>query len=223
MNNKVLVVAPHPDDEVLGCAGTIKKLASRGDRIIVLIMTRGRKGLYSEERIRNVRQEAINAHKVLGASGTKFFDFSAPDLDIVSQSDLSSSIAVIIKEFEIDTMYIPHRGDIHHDHKAVFSACLVAARPVGEYTVRNIYCYETLSETEWSAPFSDDAFIPDRFVNITNEISSKLEAMKSYKSQLREFPNPRSLKTIEALATYRGSIVGFSFAEAFMTIRVIEY
>lgn len=222
MKSKVLFVAPHPDDEVLGCAGTIKKLAARGARIIVLIMTRGKKELYSEERIRNVRQEAITAHHGLGVSDTKFFDFLAPDLDIVSQSDLSASIALVIKEFEIDTMYIPHGGDIHQDHKAVFTACLVAARPVGENTVRNIYSYETLSETEWSAPFSDDAFIPDRFVNITNEISSKLEAMKSYKSQLREFPNPRSLKTIEALATYRGSTVGLGYAEAFMTIRVIE-
>jgi LmbE family N-acetylglucosaminyl deacetylase len=99
---------------------------------------------------------------------------------------------------------------------------LVAARPQNDNKIKEIYSFETLSETEWAAPFCDKAFIPTRFVNITDTIEYKLEAMKSYASQLREFPNPRSLKSIEALSNIRGSTVGFSHAEAFLTIRKIE-
>ncbi len=221
MNNIVLVIAPHPDDEILGCGGTIKKLTDLGIKIIVLVVTRGKKEMYAEERIKNVRQEALKAHELLGVTETRFLDFPAPDLDLVSIAEISMAISGVLKEFKIDSLYIPHRGDIHHDHKAVFNAGLVAARPSKDNTVKNIYSYETLSETEWAAPFGDDAFIPTHFVNITNEFAVKLEAMKCFKSQLKEFPNARSLKSIEALANFRGSTVGYSHAEAFMTIRTI--
>jgi N-acetylglucosamine malate deacetylase 1 len=221
-SNKILVIAPHPDDEVLGCAGIIKKLTSKHKKVWVLIMTRGKKELYSEERILNVRQEALEAHKLLGVSETMFLDFSAPELDIISVSELSSAISGIIREILPDTVFLPFRGDLHHDHKAVFNAGLVATRPLKDNTIRKIYSYETLSETEWAAPFSDDNFIPDFFVNIAEEFEVKIEAMKCYKSQVRAFPNSRSLKSIEALANMRGSTVGFTHAEAFMTIRVIE-
>jgi LmbE family N-acetylglucosaminyl deacetylase len=178
--------------------------------------------MYSEERILNVRQEAIEAHKMLCVTGTRFLDFSAPNLDLISVSELSLAISEVINEFRPDTIFLPHRGDIHHDHKAVFNAGMVAARPANNSVVKRIYSYETLSETEWAAPFGDDAFIPDFFVNISDVFIAKLEAIKCYKSQLRDFPNPRSLKSIEALANLRGSTVGFTHAEAFMTIRVIE-
>jgi LmbE family N-acetylglucosaminyl deacetylase len=219
---KVLVVAPHPDDEILGCGGTIKRLVSHGIEVNVLVVTRGKEGMYSEEKIKNVRKEANKAHKLLGVSKTRFLEFPAPDLDLVSGSELSHAISEVISELNPDTIFVPHRGDIHHDHKAVFSAALVATRPVKNCEVKRILSYETLSETEWAAPFGDDAFIPDYFVNISDVFGAKLEAFKCYKSQLRDFPNPRSLKSIEALANLRGSTVGHTHAEAFMTIRVIE-
>ena len=222
MPKNVLILAPHPDDEVLGCGGIIKKFTEHRVMVNVLIMTRGKKGVYSDERIENVRQEARNAHKLLGVESTVFLDFPAPDLDTVPISELSVAISNEINKLKPDTIFIPHRGDIHHDHKAVFTASLVAARPVNNYVVKRIYSYETLSETEWAAPFGDDAFIPDYFVNVSDEFSFKLEAMKCFKSQIREFPNPRSLKAIESLAQFRGSTVGYDYAEAFMTIRVIE-
>lgn len=222
MPQSMLIIAPHPDDEVLGCGGIIKKITDHGNIVNVLVITRGKKEIYSDERIENVRKEARNAHKLLGIQNSVFLDFPAPDLDIISISELSLAISNIINKFKPVTIFIPHRGDIHHDHKAVFSASLVAARPVNNYLVKRIYSYETLSETEWAAPFGDDAFIPDYFVNISNELQFKLKAMKCFKSQIREFPNPRSLKAIESLAQFRGSSVGFDYAEAFMTIRVIE-
>jgi len=222
MYNNILVVAPHPDDEVLGCGGTIKKLISEGKNVFILVITRGKKEKYSEDKIRNVRAEARNAHKILGVAETQFLDFPAPDLDLVSIAEISSAIALTIDGFKPETLYLPHLGDIHHDHKAVFNAGLVAARPVANNPVKNIYTYETLSETEWAAPIGSDVFIPTRYVNIERYFRLKLEAMKCFKSQLRDFPASRSLKTIEALANFRGSTVGFSHAEAFMTIREIE-
>lgn len=220
--NNIIVIAPHPDDEVLGCGGTIKKLSSQNMKVFVLIVTRGKKELYPEEKILNVRQEALAAHKLLGVTETRFLDFPAPELDLISVSQLSSAIEKIIRELKADTIYLPHHGDIHHDHKAVFNAGLVASRPVNNNPVKRVYSYETLSETEWAAPTGDQVFIPNRFVNITNTFPLKLKAMKCFKSQLKEFPNSRSLKTIEALANFRGSTVGFTHAEAFMIIRVIE-
>ncbi len=220
--NNILVIAPHPDDEVLGCGGTISKLASQNNNVYVLIITRGKEEIYPEERILNVRKEALAAHKLLGVKETRFLDFPAPELDLISISKLASAISDIINEFQSETIYLPHHGDIHHDHKAVFYAGLVAARPTKSSPVKRIYSYETLSETEWAAPINSDAFIPTTYVNITNTFAAKLEAMQCFKSQLREFPNSRSLESIEALAKFRGSTVGFTHAEAFMTIRVIE-
>jgi LmbE family N-acetylglucosaminyl deacetylase len=222
MNKKILIIAPHPDDEVLGCGGQIKKYAEAGHPVYVLVVSRGTPKYYSEERIDNVRKEAKKAHAILGVKETLFLDFHAPELDIVSVSELSKAISEVIQKLQIHTVYLPHRGDIHHDHTAVFNAGVVASRPVGNYSVKEIYCYETLSETEWAPPFAGDAFIPDRFVNISEQFEAKREAMQCFKSQLREFPNPRSFEALEALAKFRGATVGFNRAEAFMTIRIIE-
>lgn len=222
MNTNTLIIAPHPDDEVLGCGGIIKKLTDTGTRVIVLIATRGKKELYSNERIMNVRNEAMNAHKILGVTETRFLDFPAPDLDMVSLAEISGAISEVIREHSIATIYLPHFGDIHHDHRIIFQAGLVAARPVNSTRVTMIFSYETLSETEWAIPKGDMAFIPTKFINISDVFDYKIEAMKCFKSQLRDFPNPRSLKAIESLANLRGSTVGFDKAEAFMTIRIIE-
>lgn len=222
MRKKSLIIAPHPDDEVLGCGGTIKKMTSQEQEVWILIISRGKKGIYSEEKIRNVRREALRAHKILGVKETRFLNFPAPELDLVSLSELSSAISEIIGEYKPDTIFLPHRGDIHHDHKAVFDAGLVAGRPLPGNPVKRIFSYETLSETEWAAPFCSHSFIPDYFIDISDFFTTKLEAFRCYKSQLKNFPATRSLKTIEALATLRGSTVGFIHAEAFMTIRIIE-
>jgi len=220
-NARNLIIAPHPDDEVLGCGGVIRKLTNKGMTVIVLIMTRGKKEKYSDEKILTVRNEALKAHKILGVTETRFLDFPAPELDMVPLAEISDAIYRIIKDYEVDTVFIPHRGDIHHDHKVVFNAAMVASRPVGRSNIRRIYSYETLSETEWSIPSGDEYFIPNTFVDITEVMPFKLEAMKCYKSQLREFPNPRSLEAIKALSRYRGSTVGFKHAESLITLRNI--
>ncbi len=219
--NNILILAPHPDDEVLGCGATIKRLSNEGHNLFVLVVTRGSSKFYSDDKIENVRNEALQAHKLLGVQQTFFLDFPAPELDTVPIADISREISKVLSENKINVLYLPHRGDIHNDHRVVFNAGLVAARPVGGCTVTEIYAYETLSETEWAAPFADDAFIPTCFVNVEETLNAKMEAMKCFKSQLKAFPNPRSLETIEALAKLRGATVGFKAAEAFMVIRQI--
>lgn len=222
MSKKVLVIAPHPDDEVLGCGATIRRFSEENNEVYVLIATRGVSRLFSDERINKGRAQAVEANRILGVKETYFFDFPAPELDLVSQARISESIAELIHKLGVEILFIPHRGDIHHDHFIVFNAALVAARPVGIYTVKEIYSYETLSETEWAAPFADNVFVPDHFIDVEKYISFKLEAMSCYTGQLRTFPNPRSLEAIEALAKFRGATVGIKRAEAFMTIRTIE-
>lgn len=218
----ILVLAPHPDDEVLGVGGLIKKYSDSGMNVYVLVVTRGNPKYYSEEKIINVRQEALNAHKILGVKETVFLEFFAPDLDITPKSQISKSISEHIIKWEITDLYVPHHGDIHIDHRVVFEAALVAARPKGNYTVKRIFAYETLSETEWAYPFSDYAFVPTHFVNVTKSFTFKVKALECFKSQMRKFPDNRSVECVESLAKFRGATVGFERAEAFVIIRTIE-
>lgn len=218
----ILIVAPHPDDEVLGCGGIIKKYSLGGNNVYVLVVTRGTPRLYKDSSITNVRNEALKAHQILGVKETVFLEFHAPELDLASLSEIAQAIHKEILRLDIQKLYLPHRGDIHNDHTVVFKSGLVAARPVHNNPVKAIYCYETLSETEWAAPFGSDVFIPTNFVDISDHMEFKLQAMECFQSQIRDFPSTRSVETIESLAKFRGATVGFHRAEAFLTIRTIE-
>ena len=218
---RVLVVATHHDDEVLGCGGVIARHTAHGDDVHVLIMTTGIPELYPPELIERARRELRAAHDILRVSGVTFLDFPAPRLDSVPGYELADAISAVIDVRQPEIVYLPHRGDIHADHRAVHLAVLVAARPIGDCPVRKLLCYETLSETEWAPPFGDDAFLPTVFVDISEHLESKLRALACYRSQLREPPHPRSLSCIEALARLRGSTANVQAAEAFMLVREI--
>jgi len=221
---KILIVAPHCDDEILGCGGIMSKFAQNGDEVYVAIVTNGHLGapeLFSAEGTKKVRSEALQAHQILGVKETFFLDFPAPRLDSIPAYQLSLAFSKIVKEKAIEVMYLPHRGDIHKDHRITYEAALVAARPINNCTVKRVLAYETLSETEWAPPFGDDAFIPTVFESIEGHLDKKLEAFKCFSTQIKEFPHPRSLKTIEILSNYRGATVGMREAEAFMLIREI--
>ena len=147
----ILVVAPHADDEVLGCGGTIAKHTRLGGTVYVAIMTNAAVGapeLFGFDGIDAVRVEAIKAHKILGVKETLFYDFPAPQLDQYPQYKIANALSALIKEKNIDTLYIPHKGDLHLDHGVIYNASLVAARPLPGQSIRHIYAYETLSETE---------------------------------------------------------------------------
>jgi LmbE family N-acetylglucosaminyl deacetylase len=220
----ILIIAPHNDDEILGCGGIMAKYIKQGKTVYVAVVTNGFLGapeLFSEEGTRELQGEAKNAHNYLGVEETFFLNFPAVNLDVIPAYKLSLALSKIITDFSIDTLYIPHRGDIHKDHRITYEAALVAGRPLNNCTVKRIYAYETLSETEWAAPFGDDVFIPTVFVNIEDEIDAKVEAFRFFKSQIKEFPHTRSPEIIRVLSNFRGATVGCRNAEAFMLIREI--
>lgn len=221
----ILIVAPHCDDEVLGCGGIMAKYANQGKNVYVVMITNGNIGapeLFSKKDTAKNRKEAVKACRHLGVKEIEFFDFPAPRLDTIASYKLASSLKELIFKFDIDTMYIPHRGDIHLDHRVTYDSCLVAARPIDGCPVKRIYAYETLSETEWAPPLQNDTFIPVVFEDISKFIETKIEAFRMYKSQLKEYPHSRSVESIKALALHRGVTVGYKYAEAFSLIREIR-
>lgn len=221
MKNKVLVIAPHYDDEVLGCGGAMARHVNEGAEVSVLAVTRGALEIYSPEEDEEIRQELRAAHSVLGISGVHFLDFPAPKLDTIPGYKLAEAISGVIRSLQPNIVYSPHRGDIHADHLAVYQATLVAVRPINNCPVRQLLCYETLSETEWAPPLGSEAFIPNVFMDITNYLERKLKAMSCYQSQLKQPPHSRSLQAIESLARLRGATVSLPAAEAFMLVREI--
>ncbi len=224
--SKVLFIAPHADDEVLGCGATMNHSVNKGDDVYVLIATNASVGapeLFSPQLIKTVREEALAAHKLLGVKETLFLELPAPALDQYPCYKIADAIAEVLKRLDVDTVYIPHRGDSHKDHRAIHEAALVACRPVPGAKVKRVYAYETLSETEWGEPIPSEVFVPNRFVAVSeSEFEMKLKAMSCFKSQLREFPSTRSLECIEALGKLRGATVGSMRAEAFEVIREID-
>ena len=150
-----------------------------------------------------------------------FLDFPAPRLDTMAGHILADRLTRLVREIQPQTVYAPHWGDLHSDHKAVYWAAMVATRPNNVARVERLLCYETLSETEWGGPSAESAFTPTMFVDISEFLSTKLKAMACYRTQLKEYPNSRSLRSIEALATFRGSTVSLSAAEAFVLVREV--
>ena len=220
--SSVLIVAPHPDDEILGTGGTIIKNITEGNRVFVCIVTKGTGPLFSDSNVELTRSEARNCHRTMGITETIFLDFPAVMLEKENRYEINGKILDLIDGFKPDEVYIPHWGDMQKDHQIVAEACMVALRPKYDHVVKRIYAYETLSESGWNAPNMQNAFIPNVYVDISAHLQQKLDAMKVYQSQLSEFPNPRSLKAIEALAKYRGSTVNVDAAESFVLIRDIR-
>ena len=224
--SKILVIAPHADDEVLGCGATMAKACAKGDEVFVLICTNASVGapeLFSAELIKQIRSEAVAAHRLIGIKETFFLDFPAPALDQHPRYKMSNEISGIIRKIGADTVYIPHRGDCHKDHAIIHECAMVACRPLANCTVKHVYAYETLSETEWGEPIAADFFVPVKYNTFSvDEFQKKLDAMSCFKSQLYPFPASRSLEAIEALAKYRGCTVSAERAEAFEVLRDID-
>lgn len=220
-NSRVLVIAPHPDDEVLGCGGTIAKHTRASCYVYLCIVTKGYTPDWSEEFLRKRPEEIKESCEILGIKKTYFLDFPTVKLDTVPQKELNGSITQVVNETKPGVVYVPHRGDVNKDHTLVFDAAMVATRPKPGSIITKVLSYETLSETEWGAPFRDNAFIPNVYVDISETLEIKLKAISAYKSELKEYPHPRSLESILTLAKTRGSSIGVRAAEAFMLVREI--
>jgi LmbE family N-acetylglucosaminyl deacetylase len=219
---RILVVAPHLDDEVLGAGGSMCRWAAQGDEVTVAVVTRGTPPLYDDADEARCRAEARAAHDRMGIRAVRFLDFPAGALDGCAHRELNAGLLDCLRACAPDEVYLPFPGDLHVDHQRVFLAGMVAVRPNRPGHPSAVYAYETLSETNWNAPFLTPGFIPNHFVDISAFLETKLRAMNCYRSQLAPFPGERSLKALEALAVLRGATVGLAAAEAFVTIRTIN-
>lgn len=218
----VLVIAPHPDDEILGVGGTMAKRAAEGHNVYVCVVTKGCEPLFSAESVEKTRSECRKADLSLGVRETAFLDFPSVMLENVLRYQLNGAIVNVVQKYKPEEVYIPHRGDMQLDHKLTADAAMVALRPKYGHAVKRIYAYETLSETGWDVPNTVNEFIPTVYENIANTLEMKLNAMKIFETQLADFPQARSIAAIEALAKYRGSTVCVSAAEAFELIREVK-
>ena len=199
-------------------------LASQGHAVCVAIVTRAVPPLYPDEAaVELVRSQARRAHEILGVKRTVFLGgLPAAMLDRVPHTDLNREVGGVIEQVEPDILFIPFAGDVHMDHRLVFEAAMVAVRPNGRRIPDRVYSYETLSETNWGAPGITPAFVPTVFVDVTEHLGRMLEAMQQYESELRAFPNERSLQAAEALSRVRWETVCVDAAEAFVLVRQIS-
>lgn len=217
--DSLCVISPHPDDEVLGCGGLIAKLVKKNIAVNVLIVSGHLPPIYKKEVFEKTRQEAIEASEIMGVKSIEFLKLSATFLHETPLHIFNSKILDFISKNKATSMALPF-PDRHIDHKLIFEACMVASRPVGKSYPNFIFSYETLSETNWNAPNIEPAFIPEIFVNITEEIETKKNALNAYASQISNNPS-RDINAIDALARFRGSQNGYSYAEAFKIIRCL--
>jgi len=222
---KILVIAAHFDDEVYGCGGTISKLVREGHKVYVCILTDSCSSQYTDranEMIAQKKEESKIVNKILGIEKTYTFDFPDMQLDTIPHVELNKAIEQCIREIKPTTIYTHHGGDVNKDHRLIFESTIVAVRPMKDSSVKRVLCYEVPSSTEWAAPTPSNMFAPNVFVDIEYVIDKKIDAIKAYNSELREYPHPRSAENVINQAHLRGASVGLNAAESFMLIREID-
>jgi LmbE family N-acetylglucosaminyl deacetylase len=228
-SRKILIVAAHPDDEVLGCGGTIVKHTRQGDEVYCLILgegatSRGNRGgkAAGKSEVEQLRTQAVRAAQVLGVKEVFFRDLPDNRFDTVPMLDTVKMIENLIDELKPDTIYTHHGADLNIDHQITQRAVLTAARPLQSCPIKEIYAFEVPSSTEWAFEQSERAFHPNVFADITETLETKVQAMQLYESEARAFPHPRSPEALRAIASKWGSTVGLQAAEAFQLIRSIR-
>lgn len=219
MKDKVLVVAPHPDDETLGCGGTLLKHKNCGDKIYWMIITniQSENG-WPEEDVQKRQNEIQNVSEMYGFEKTFKLDFPTTMLDTIPFNDLIAKMSVVIQEVKPSIVYLPNRSDVHTDHKVTFRAAISCCKNFRAPFINKILMYECLSETEFAPALMERVFVPNVFVDISGTFHQKLEIFKVYSSEVMAPPFPRSIETIISLAKYRGSRIGVESAEAFMLL-----
>lgn len=224
---KVLVLAPHSDDETLGCGATIAKHANRGDDVRVCILT----AIDFDHPVlkpnkEDIRRETYEAMSILGLGRERVIFKDLPNLLLPDMPlhEVNRVVSEVIFEVKPEILYIPFMYDLHQDHRSVAYAAQVAARTCTEVgrNIREIYMYETLSETHWNAAQLEGGFQPNVYNDVTGFMKLKLDAVRAYKSQLKEFPNVRCVEALESLAILRGGIAGMLEAEAFVLLRKLS-
>jgi LmbE family N-acetylglucosaminyl deacetylase len=223
----VAVIAAHPDDEVLGCGATIARL-SRDVEVRILILGEGHSSRFvarddaPAEGFARLRSDAQRAADIVGAASIEFAGLPDNRFDSIALLDVIKPIEMWLSQVRPSVLYTHHPGDLNIDHSVTFRAAMTATRPMSGETVRDIYAFEVGSSTEWSFQRVSPVFRPNVFVDVTDVIERKVEAMRAYTSEARPFPHPRSPEGIRATAQRWGSVVGTAFAEAFELIRSLR-
>lgn len=222
----VLVVAAHPDDEILGVGGTVARHVASGDKVYAIILGEGQtsRGEHrediSQDVVKELHQNTMESARAVGYTDVYFENFPDNRFDQVDLLDIVKAVEKKVRELKPDIVYTHYSGDLNIDHQYTARAVLTATRPIGDYCVSEIYAFETLSSSEWNFDYSaQPAFCPNVFVDITDYYINKENAMNCYVSELCEFPHPRSLKGMDVLSKTRGMAAGMERAEAFMLVR----
>ena len=225
-STQVLIIAAHPDDEVLGCGGSIAKHADSGDEVTVLIVSEGATSRQKErnrldfiDKLSCLAKAAEIAGNILGAKAVELLDLPDNRLDSLDRLDLIKCIEDRIKSLRPEVVYVHHAGDLNIDHRRLHEAAVTACRPMPGEPVRRLLSFEVPSSTEWQAPGSAPAFLPNWFVDISAQLSRKQEALLAYATEMRPWPHARSVEALEHLARLRGSQIGVEAAEAFCLLR----
>jgi len=218
----VVVIAPHPDDETLGCGGTLLRHKAQNDSVHWLIMTSmSEKNGFDTEKI---KQRSTEINSVANAYSFDSFhqaEFDSTRLDMVSKADLISEVSSFLNIIKPDTIYLPYRNDAHSDHKIVFDTAVACTKSFRSPFVRKIRAYETLSETEFGLCPEDKGFRPNLFIDISQFLDHKIQIMGLYQGEMGEHPFPRSIINIRSLAVLRGATAGCEYAESFISLKEI--
>lgn len=221
----ILVVAAHPDDETLGCGATMSKHVENGDSVSVIILgtgiaSRKESGSDISSELKKLRSDCKSALAKIGVTDVSFFDFPDNSFDSIPLLSIVKSVEDVIAKKKPSIIYTHHWGDLNVDHRLTFNAVMTASRPFN-CSVHKILCFEVLSSTEWNVANSANSFMPNVFVDVSKNLEKKISALSQYKSEMRDYPHPRSLKGNEYLAKYRGLIIGVAAAEAFELAREV--
>jgi len=220
---KILVVSAHPDDEVLGAGGTLLKHKKTGDSIDWLITTKVSvdKG-FTQERVTSRQKEIEIVGQHLGIKKIFQLNYDTMHLSDSTALTMIPEIVKIIAESKPEIIYLVNRSDAHSDHRVTFQAVMACTKSFRAPFIKRVLMYECISETEFGVALAENIFIPNYLVDISEFFEAKINAMKIYESELGEHPFPRSIKNIEALATYRGTMAGVKYAEAFHLLKFID-
>jgi LmbE family N-acetylglucosaminyl deacetylase len=223
MKKNILVISAHPDDEALGCGGTLFKHKKNGDQITWAIIThKSESAGYSAESILQREKEIQKVSELLDMKQVMNLKLAPASLTQQHIPEICTKIGKLINEQKITTIYCVNRSDAHSDHRIVFEAASTFIKSFRYPTVTEFYCYECLSETEFAPPLSEKTFLPNHYVNVSENWSQKLELIQVYSSEMAQHPFPRSLQSINAQGILRGAYAGVEYAEAFMTIKSVQ-
>lgn len=223
MSKTVLVVAAHADDEALGCGGAIAKHVAQGDTVHAVFLADGvtSRPDASSETLRERNAAASNAHRILGIEKSYMLGFPDNRMDSVPLLNIVQALEKVLSEVQAHTIYTHHIGDLNVDHRITHQAVLTACRPVPNSSIREVYSFEVVSSSEWNTP-GVTPFIPNVFIEISEYLDLKLEAVAAYDFEMREEPHSRSIENVRRLAEFRGSSVGVASAEGFSLVRLLR-